>query len=247
MPSDRILDPGLLAWIEDVFEHWTRVGVGADARELLRSELEADLTQALAGGANAAELTSICASEFADRVAQAHDLSTAVVVPRKITYHALTAAALVPRQITYRALTATALGGAVLGAVASLSVVYPYAYVPTRLSEFWTAMTVHVIAAVLTLAFACAAVAWRFRGTETMRRTVGFTALLMGLAGALSVLPTMAVARFFQYSSAAPVVLLELTLVSTFVVLGIISARWLATRDKRPTNASTTLGAPSRG
>ncbi|MEA2641195.1 MAG: hypothetical protein QOF51_2589 [Chloroflexota bacterium] len=137
----------------------------------------------------------------------------------------------------------TALLGAGVGAGASLLLVYPPGlWFLDKLTVSLTAQGVyavglHAVAASVSVVFAMAAVRWRFRFHSGIRHTAIVTGLFLLLGGAESVVPTMALAASRDYSSRAPVVLLELGIVLAFCVFGLGAARWTLTRMARPLSA----------
>ena len=86
----------------------------------------------------------------------------------------------------------------------------------------------------LCTAFAMAAVRWRFRFQEGIRRTTLLTGLFLALGGALSVAPAVALAASLGYDSGAFAVLLEVAIVLTFCVAGLLTAGWILTRKQGP-------------
>jgi hypothetical protein len=82
--------------------------------------------------------------------------------------------------------------------------------------EGLVAYALHGVSAVICAAVASLAVWWRFRFTPGIRRTALLTGLFLLLAGALSVLPTIALATALSYSTATSVVALEIAVVACF-------------------------------
>lgn len=247
MPSERFEDRRLQTWIDDVVQHWEQLALSAVTRHRLRNELTQDLVTALAAGATVDELVAHDPAAFAADVADSSGVQPPAapsIEPPTVApawQLALTVRRPLDRTMTYRNLCGTALAGGIVGALASLFFVYPsvvpvYALVdqsPETIRpglEFGLVMALHTVAAAATLAVACAVVALRFGRDPTTRRTLAFVAPLMGVTGAASVLPTMALARFFSYSGTPLVVLLEAMVVSAYLVGGIVAGRWLAVK-----------------
>lgn len=224
------LDPRLGAWVAVVSHDWQRRGVSDEDRARLRVDLERDLRLALAEGATVDALVDADPNEFARELAEADGLPTAPLRPD----HSLTTTSLI----------VTALVGALAGAVASVLLVYPVGFrILDGLTLSYTgegifAIGLHVVAACICTAFAMAAVRWRFRFHQGIRRTTLLTGLFLLLGGALSVAPTMALAAGLGYNTGALVVLLEVGIVLAFCVAGLRTARWILTRKSRSTRVN---------
>lgn len=135
-----------------------------------------------------------------------------------------------PRRVTNASLVLTALTSACLGALFCICFVYPWAYTDILPDAAATAVAVHLVAAATTLVVVAGGVTLMFRGDPALRLLVRFTVIGMAVGGAISVAPTMRVARAWGYSSATPVVLIEIAMVLAFLITGISVARCLAVR-----------------
>ncbi len=220
LPGDPLLD----AWIEAVSDQLRRSGASNRDRRRLRAELERDLRLGLADGASIEELTSGDPGIFARELAEADGL---VVSPRKNP------------SVTHATFVGTALAGATVGAAASLITIYPLGMRIVdnlRLTygdQGGFAIGMHTVASLVCAAFSMFAVRWRFRD----ERRIWLIALTAGasllLGGALSVAPTMAVAARLDYSSAIPVVTLEVSIVAAFCATALLLGLWLVRHVRR--------------
>ena len=224
------LDPRLEAWVAAVSYYWQRRGVSEQDRARLRVDLERDLRLALAERATVQALADADPNEFARELAEADGLPPASLRPD----HSMTTTSLI----------VTALVGAMAGAVASALLLYP---VGLRLLDNLTlsypgegvfAIGLHVVAACICTVFAMAAVRWRFRFHQGIRRTTLLTGIFLLLSGALSVAPTIALAASLDYNNEALVVVLEVGIVLAFCVTGLRTGLWILTRRSRFTSAS---------
>lgn len=225
MSSEPLRDPVILSWVDEVSAGWGAAGIDPGTRQRLRAELETDLVEALASGASAADLTSVKPREFADQLAHAQG----VTGPARGSIRArLEAAVGAPRSVSHVSLVTTALGSGLLGGLFCLLFVYPWAYMDL-LPDSAAAPTAHLVSSAVTLAFAGAGVNLMFRGDPALRSSVLSTVVGMAAGGAIAIAPTMTVARAFGYTSAEPVLVLEMAMVIGFLAAGILATRWLAT------------------
>jgi len=225
MSSEPLRDPVVLSWVDEVSAGWGAAGIDPGTRQRLRAELETDLVEALASGAAAADLTSVKPHEFAGQLAHAQGVTGPARGPIRARLEAAVGA---PRSVTNASLVTTALGSGFLGGLFCIFFVYPWAYMDF-LPDSAAGLTAHLVASAVTLAFAAAGATLMFRGDPALRSSVVSTVVGMAAGGAVAIAPTMTVAHAFGYSSAEPVLLLEIAMVVACLVAGILAARWFAT------------------
>lgn len=217
-----MLDPHIRPWIADVSSYWQRRGVPEEDRARLQTELERDLALAVAEGAAIDDLVAADPSDFACELAEANGLTNA----SGRTDPALTTTAFV----------VTAMVGALVGAIASVLLVYSWGVpvldaLPLTYSEEGVfAVGLHVVAVCICAAFGAGALRYRFRSHAGIKRTALLAGGFLLLGGAASVAPTMALAATFGYSTTTSVVLLELGIVIAFCLASLGVAQWLRTR-----------------
>lgn len=214
MAEDSASSHRIESWIDEVERAWTRLGVPGRERRRLSADLERDLEESVAVGADLDELLVEDTTTFARELA----LATEVELLATITRAPVT---------TWRLIT-TMIGGGIGGALLTWYVVFPVGL--TALSEapeIAAIVILYVAAAACVVAGALAAVRWRFRDdpASTPRRViaagVGFV-----VGGLLGIAPTVGLSAAAGYSDALTVVLLLTVVAGSFCAAG----AWLALR-----------------
>lgn len=215
------MDPRLRDWLDVVDYYWQRSGVPEPERTRMRAELERDLTQALAAGAEVDDLVAVDPADFAADVAAADGVPAGAPRPDP--------------ELTDGSLLATVLGGAAIGAVLAWVTVYRYGL---RVVDGWgflyadeglTIIVLHAVAACLCVAAALGAVAVRFRSRlgDRLRSALTIIGCLFAVGGVVSIGPTVAFASTFDYSTSTDIVVIELAIVLACCSLGVLAARRL--------------------
>jgi hypothetical protein len=195
-----------------IAEHEWRLSK-VEARDIaaLSRDLRLDLEAAAAEGVTPRQLIGDIRA-FARRVAEEADA-------RHVPYE-------------YQRLLLTALAGTLPGAIVGYAVMSTVP--PFDVSGWPAALTFYGLGAAGVLAGALATVAVLMREITGMRRTVAAMALLVPLAG-LAVTPvTMGFAALTGYSTALPVVAMELALVGGAIAGAIVLARRWALHGRYP-------------
>lgn len=214
---DEDIDRAASAWLDAVEARWRRTGIAGTTCARLRSELEADLSDALYSGAARDDLLAAEPYEFADQLARAHGLLGDGPVAGSA-------------RPTPAAFATTALLGALAGAAAVWFVVWPVLNQATStVSDDTSVALFYSVGAVVVLLGAAIAVRRRFRAYAGVRDVVGSLAGLV--AGSLAGLaPTLAISRALAYPSQPLLVLIEALPVLALAAAGILLARRFAAR-----------------
>jgi hypothetical protein len=220
--SDAV-DPRLREWLTIVDYYWQRARVPEADRRRMRTDLEADLLQSLAGGATVDDLVAVDPADFAADLADAADVPARPPAPDP--------------ELADVSLLATVLLGAALGAVLAMVTVYRYGL---PVMDGWSlsyedqglaAIALHAVAACVCVATTLVVVALRFRSRlrEQLRSALAIIGLLFVLGGIVSIGPTVAFASTFDYSTSTDIVVTEVAIVLACCSLGVVVARRLIT------------------
>lgn len=206
MPDERDgPTPDLVTFVDEVERYWSDHGMRSTDRRRLTAELERDLSEALRNGASADELVRDDVGHFAASVASANAID--LVEPAE------------PEALTVRALVRTGLVGGLGGALLAWIFIYNSGAASSlvdAMPELAAVWILHVCAAGITIAGMVTAMRWRFKHDPRISRVVAAAALLIVLAGIVSVGPIMLVAVATDYSTAPIVLLVEVGIAAAF-------------------------------
>lgn len=209
-------------WVDDVEDYWRRHDLSARDRRRLVAELEADLADAVAGGASVGELVGRDVAAFAREVAEAEGLALRPEVE------------LVPP--TYDDLARTTTLGTVAGAAAAWIWLTSSFLIIPAVPEVAAIVLIYLIAAGVLVLGAVVAVRWRYRWWEGARRA----SLLAGVAAVIgivaSIAPLAGLAVLLGYSTAllSLVIFAGLGAGICFVVSRLVFTKFANPVDQRP-------------
>lgn len=199
----------VLAIAED---EWRGMGLVEADRKALTDDLRMELRAAAADGATAEQLIGPDIRAFARRLA--HEAGA-----RRVPYE-------------YRRLLLTALAGAAPGAVFGWIYLWYLPHFPHDPTPPLVAiLALYAGLALLVLLGALAAVWIRMRAVPAIGRTVARMALLVPVAGLVATPATMGFAWLAGYSTATPIVLMEMCVVATALAGATVLARRWALAD----------------
>lgn len=217
-------------WITQVEEEWQRRTVSRRDRRLLVADLQRDIEQARANGANLDALLDADVVGFSQELAEAHGVKLGPQQPQP--------------EPTTRNLILTCLAGGIVGALVTWLFVLPIGVsamssadpaTTTSSSGAWeiaAAALLYAMAAAVTVGCAVGAVWWRFGRALTSKTTIVAVGSGFVLGGLVSVAPVVLFARVTGYSDSPMVVVLEAAIVAGFCAIAIAALLRVSRRGR---------------
>jgi hypothetical protein len=207
-------------------DEWRGMGLVAADRDALADDLRMELRAAVADGATPEQLIGPDIRAFARRLAEEAGA-------RRVPYE-------------FRRLLLTALAGAAPGAVVGWITLWYRPIFPSDPTPSTAAIVALYAGLVLpVLAGALGAVAIRMRDLPAIGGTVARMALLVPLAGLLATPVTMGSAWLVGYSTATPIVAMEVSIVAALLAGATVLARRWALAGAGPAASTPTTPVPA--